>query len=106
MFYARDPAEAIEKSGLSSKTTHALPIVVDACRYYGGLIVGALIGASRDDLLSPRYALIPYYWQEHALHEEIDAVAAGSFLRNEPPEILGRGHVGRSISCTFFTGSP
>jgi len=23
----------------------------------------------------------------------------------EPPEIEGRGHVGRSISCTFFTGS-
>jgi len=102
MFYARDPAEAIEMSGLSSKTTHALPIVVDACRYYGGLIVGALTGASRDELLSPRYAPIPNYWQEHVLHEEIDAVAAGSFLRKEPPEIQGKGHVGKAMEAALW----
>ncbi len=95
MFYARDPAEAMEKSGLSSKTTHALPIVVDACRYFGGLIVGTLNGAPRDELLSPRYTPIPHYWQDHALHEEIDAVAAGSFLRKEPHEIQGMGYVVR-----------
>ncbi len=33
----------------------------------------------------------PHYWQEHALHEEIDAVAAGSFLRKEPLRDPGKG---------------
>lgn len=37
MFYAGDPERAIELSGESSRTTHALPVAVDACRYFGAL---------------------------------------------------------------------
>jgi ADP-ribosyl-[dinitrogen reductase] hydrolase len=40
MFYAKDPREAIEKSGQSPRTTHGAPAAVDACRYLGALIVG------------------------------------------------------------------
>ncbi|MEI7673406.1 MAG: ADP-ribosylglycohydrolase family protein, partial [Deltaproteobacteria bacterium] len=43
MFYAKDPREAIEKSGESSKTTHGAPAAIDACGYLGALIVGALL---------------------------------------------------------------
>ena len=44
LFYANEPEEAIEKSGESSRTTHGAPTAVDACRYLGGLIVGAVNG--------------------------------------------------------------
>lgn len=30
--YHRDPARAVELSGRSSMTTHALPVYIDACR--------------------------------------------------------------------------
>ena len=51
LFYMSDPLEALEMSGKSSRTTHNHPLAVDACRYMGGLIHGALIGTSKDELL-------------------------------------------------------
>jgi ADP-ribosylglycohydrolase len=59
--YARNPREAIEKSGESSRTTHEAPAAVDACRYLGALLVGAVNGASKEELLSDRYTPVPGY---------------------------------------------
>ena len=42
MFFVRDAAEAIQRSADSSKTTHGAAEAVDACRYFAGLLVGAL----------------------------------------------------------------
>ena len=89
--YYRDPVTAIELSGRSSTTTHALPVCVDACRYYGALIAGAMQGVSKDELLAPRFSPVPRYWDEHPLEPKIDEVAAGSFTEREPPEIRGGG---------------
>ena len=44
LFYAQNPELAIEKSGESSRTTHAALTCIDACRYMAGLIVGAVSG--------------------------------------------------------------
>ena len=105
MFYAADPVRAIELSGESSRTTHALPVVVDACRFFGGLILGALAGAPKEVLLSARYSPVPGYWEEHPLTGEIDAVAAGSYLHREPPEIRGRGYVVASLEAALWAFS-
>jgi ADP-ribosylglycohydrolase len=50
LFYADDPAEAIRRAAESSRTTHGARTAVDACRYMAALIVGALRGASKEDL--------------------------------------------------------
>ncbi|HOI12755.1 MAG TPA: ADP-ribosylglycohydrolase family protein [Methanoculleus sp.] len=105
MFYAADPVRAIELSGESSRTTHALPVAVDACRFFGGLIVGALAGAPKEVLLSERYSPVPGYREEHPLAGEIDAVAAGSYLRKEPPAIRGRGYVVASLEAALWAFS-
>jgi len=80
-YYAADPSQAIVCSAESSRTTHGASTSIDACRYMGALIVGALTGASRDELLSERY--VPPgtdgVWEREPLCEEIDAIAAGSF---------------------------
>ena len=47
MFFAADPAEVIERSADSSKTTHGAEEAVDACRYFSGLLAGALKGVDR-----------------------------------------------------------
>lgn len=94
--------EAIEKSGDSSRTTHGAPTAIDACRYYAGLLAGALEGASKEELLSDRYCPVPDYWRDHALSEDIDAVARGSFRRKEPPEIRGAGHVVCSLEAALW----
>jgi len=105
MFYAADPARAIELSGESSRTTHALPLVVDACRYFGGLIAGALTGAPKETLLAARYAPVPGYWEEHPLAGEIDTVAAGAFLHKDPPAIRGRGYVACALEAALWAFS-
>ncbi|HOV76252.1 MAG TPA: ADP-ribosylglycohydrolase family protein [Candidatus Hydrogenedentes bacterium] len=102
MSFRCTPEEAIEKSGDSSRTTHGAPAAIDACRYYAGLLAGALEGASKEELLSDRYCPVLDYWHDHALSEDIDAVARGSFRRKEPPEIRGAGHVVRSLEASLW----
>ncbi len=106
LFYARGatrPAEVMERSGESSRTTHGARTAVDACRYMGALIAGAVNGASKEDLLSERYSPVGGgYWLEHPLVDEVNEVAAGSFKRREPPQIRGRGYVVASLEAALW----
>lgn len=98
----RTPLDAIHFSAQSSRTTHAAAEAVDACRYLGALPVGALRGASNDELLGDRFSPVPGYWDEHPLTPTIDEVARGSFRTREPPEIRGTGHVVRSLEAALW----
>ena len=102
MFYGADAQQAIEQSGDSSRTTHGAATAVAACRYFGGLIWGALQGISKDDLLSPHYAPIPNYWHDHPLDDKIALVAAGSFKEKQPPAIKGSGYVVESLEAALW----
>ena len=102
LYYARNPREAIERSGESSRTTHGTAACVDACRYFGGLLVGAVNGASKEELLCERYSPFLEYWTDHPLASEIDEVAAGSFKHKEPPEIKGTGYVVRTLEAALW----
>lgn len=102
LFYMSNPLMALEMSARSSCTTHKHPLAVDACRYMGGLIHGALIGKSKEELLTPRYSPWPGYWEENPLVTKIDQVACGSFKHKEPPEIRGRGFVVKSLEAALW----
>jgi len=102
MFYAGNPREAIEKSGESSKTTHSAPVAVDACRYFGALIVGALNGNDKETLLANHYCPVSGYWRDHPLTPEIGEIAAGSFKHKHPPEIRGTGYVVQSLEAALW----
>ena len=106
LFYARNAGnlvEAVERSGESSRTTHGARTAVDACRYMGALIAGAVNGASKEDLISERYSPMGGgYWEEHPLIGEVDEVADGSFKRRNPPQIRGRGYVVASLEAALW----
>lgn len=55
LYFAGNPKEAIKKSAESSLTTHGAKVAVDACRYFGALIVGAVQGVRKDGLLSEHF---------------------------------------------------
>jgi ADP-ribosylglycohydrolase len=93
MRYATDPAAAVRWSAESSRTTHGAREAVDGCRLLGGLVAGALRGATKDELLSSRYSPVPGLWEAEPLAPRIDAIAHGSFREREPPEIRGTGYV-------------
>jgi ADP-ribosylglycohydrolase len=102
LFFAGQPEEALARSGDSSRTTHGATVCVDACRYLGGLIVAAVAGVGKDELLAARYSPVPGYWQNHPLAPEVDEIACGSFKRKEPPAIRGTGYVVQSLEAALW----
>jgi ADP-ribosylglycohydrolase len=105
MYYASDPGQAIERSAESSRTTHGALTCIDACRYMGGLIAGALAGTSKDELLSARFAPpgAEGVWDDAPLCPEIDAIAAGSFKEKSPPAIRGKGYVVDCLEAALWS---
>lgn len=102
MLYAKHPFSAIEFAARSSRTTHGADECVDACRYFAGLIVGALDGRPKDELLTPLFSPVPGLWRESPLAPKVAAVAAGSFRTKEPPAIVGSGYVVESLEAALW----
>jgi hypothetical protein len=75
---------------------------VDACRYFAGLIVGALSGVGKDELLAPGFCPVPGLWDREPLAPGVADVAEGSFRRKEPPQIRGTGYVVPSLEAALW----
>lgn len=102
MRYAFQPVQALEYAAASSRTTHAIPAAVDACRYMAAILVGLLQGATREEVLEPGYTPVPDAWEAQPLTPLIAEVAAGSFKHKQPPEIEGTGYVVRSLEAALW----
>ena len=100
--YARHPETAIRLAGESSRTTHGTAEAVDACRYFAGLIVGALSGVGKDALLAPSFCPVPGLWDREPLAPAVAKVASGSFRRRDPPQIRGAGYVVQSLEAALW----
>ncbi|HWG83944.1 MAG TPA: ADP-ribosylglycohydrolase family protein [Deinococcales bacterium] len=95
--YAATPAEAVRLAGESSRTTHGAATAVDSCRLMSALIVAALVGKGKDEVLAA--------WQHGPLHPQVQAVADGSYRSKEPPAIKGTGFVVDSLEAALWAFS-
>lgn len=102
LFYASEPETAIEMAGKSSKTTHGNVKSIDACRYFAGLLVGALKGESKEKLLSSSYSPREKYWDFFPLCNEIKEIAEGSFKKKKKDEIQSTGYVVHSLEAALW----
>ena len=102
MYYQADPLAAISKAANSSRTTHGARETVDACRYFAGLLVGALDEVDKETLLSAGYSPVEGMWDHEPLVEEIARIADGSFKVRNPPKIRGTGYVVRSLEAALW----
>lgn len=102
LLYASSPQEAIEYAAESSRTTHGAEEAVDACRYLAALIVGAVYGATKDELLSDHYEPLVGIWKERPFAARIAEIAAGSYKHLMPPAIEGTGYVVRSLEAALW----
>ncbi|WP_205650917.1 ADP-ribosylglycohydrolase family protein [Ectobacillus funiculus] len=102
LFYVEDLEAGLEMAGESSRTTHGERRAVDACRYMSGLIMGALHGVTKEELLQPLYCPVPNAWEKKPLHDELTEVAKGSFKHKQPPEIKGTGYVVDSLEAALW----
>ncbi len=96
MFYAKDAPLAAAQAAESSRTTHGAEEAADACRYFAALLVRALAGEPKELILGEDTAA------GMQLSPAIAEVAAGSFKRREPPEIIGSGYAVRSLEAALW----
>ena len=102
MYFAGDAVEAIAMAADSSRTTHQAQEAVDACRYFAGLLIGALRGIDKETLLSAGYCPVERLWESDPLAEQIARVAGGSFKDRNPPDIRGTGYVVQSLEAALW----
>jgi ADP-ribosylglycohydrolase len=104
--YANHPQEAVARVADSARTTHGARQAIDASRHLAGLLVGALNGAGRDELLGgPAFEPVAGLWEREPLHPEIAEVASGSFRVKEPPAIEGANYVVRALEAALWAAA-
>ena len=103
MYFAADAAQAINLCADSSRTTHQAGEAVDACRYFGGLLVGALHGVDKGTRFSPldtarsKATGTNIRWRTGSPKSP-----TGRSKRREPPEIKGGGYVVESLEAALW----
>ena len=100
--FAHDSAKAIFLAGESSRTTHAADECVDACRYFAGLLLAAIHGMPKRELLNNDYEPPTKCFLENPLTEKVAAIARGSFAVKEPPQIRGSGYVIHTLEAALW----
>ncbi|CAF3699554.1 unnamed protein product [Rotaria sordida] len=105
LFFHRDPEKAVHYSGESCGTTHGHEKAYDACRYYGALIVAALHGESKEALMSPEFYDKHRHWfGKKPLHDDVEAVAKGSYRKKEGYDdgIRGKGYIVTTLEAALW----
>jgi len=92
-FHAR-PEAAKEIARRHSATTHAAPTAIDACAYFAELIVGAIRGDSKEEVLASR---------DTSSEPEIAAIAAGMWRAKDREEIRSSGYVVHTLEAAIWT---
>lgn len=101
MRWRTDLAQTAHYAALSSRTTHAAPEAVDACRYYAVLIALALSGYSKDEVLATSPDFLGVF-ENNPLSPAIAAIAAGSYRERKPPQIRGSGYVVHTLEAALW----
>jgi ADP-ribosyl-[dinitrogen reductase] hydrolase len=105
LFFYKDPVTAVKYSGRSGLITHGDLKAYDACRYYGALIVAALLGESKQDLLAKDFYQKHRDWFENKrLSPEIEEIATGSYQRKGGYDdgIRGKGYIVNALEAALW----
>lgn len=91
-----DPEAAIELAAEAARPTHQAPVSLDACRYFAAIVIGALQGVPKAQLLAPGFCPVPGLWQRKPLKRDVARVAAGEWREatGEPAELAAGSAVG------------
>jgi ADP-ribosylglycohydrolase len=110
LLYHHDPLNAMNEAINSSKTTHASLLCLDSCRVYTALIIGALQGATKEELLNSDELYVPAglpndYWTPKItspLEPSVVAVMTGSYKHRNPPQIKASGFVIETMEAALW----
>ena len=95
MFYAPDMEKAVDFSGGSSLTTHGAVEAVDACRLFGGMLVKALAGGDKNQILFGNDI-------RQITSQSILDIAKGEYISKPVDQIQGTGYVVASLEAALW----
>jgi len=101
LFYFSDPKRCIEICGHSSKTTHKASEAVDACRYFGGLLFGAIIGFTKKELTEGIFEPYAGAWSSNPLEPAIIEAAQNAHKKSRN-EIKSIGYVVDTLEAAIW----
>jgi len=94
MFFYPDTEQAVRYAGESSRTTHGAPECIDACRLFALMLVKALDGKTKDEVL--------FGTKQMVLAPKIAAIAAGQYRNKGEGQIRGTGYVVDSLEAALW----
>lgn len=101
MRWRNDLGQTAHYAALSSRTTHAAPEAVDACRYFAVLIALALNGFSKEQVLTTNPDCLGVLGS-NPRSPAIAEIAAGSYRERKPPQIRGSGYVVHTLEAALW----
>jgi ADP-ribosylglycohydrolase len=105
LFFFRNKYAAVEFSGRSGEITHGDQKAYDACRFYGALIVAALRGFTKEQILAKNfYSEHTHWFGNEPLHEDIRLIAEGSYKKPYGYEggIRGKGYIVNALEAALW----
>ncbi len=98
MFFYPDVEKAVLHADDSSRTTHGAEECLDACCLYTYMLVNALEGKQKDEIL---FSPITDFWTRE-LSPKIHAIAAGAHRDKTEDQIRGSGYVVDSLEAALW----
>ena len=98
MFFYPDSEAAIRFAGESSRTTHGAAEAVDACRVLAAVLIEALGGSEKEEVLRAGHRLV----EDKDLAPAIRAIAEGEYLDKESEAISASGYVVHSLEASLW----
>ncbi|CAF1464307.1 unnamed protein product [Adineta ricciae] len=105
LFFYRNRFLAVEFSGRSGEITHGDKKAYDACRYYGALIVAALLGYTKEEILARNFYSAHRHWfGDEPLEKDIQEIAEGSFkdAKGHDGNIAGKGYIVKALEAALW----
>lgn len=102
MAFRANIESAVNAAALSSRVTHAAQEPVDACRLMTVLMIHALNGAGKAEVLRGDLWERSVHGPTPRLAPKVRAIAQGSYKRKSPPAIRGAGYVIDSLEAALW----
>jgi ADP-ribosyl-[dinitrogen reductase] hydrolase len=111
MYFARDPQAALAYAVESSRTTHAAPECLAACRLFAAILLAALEGAPKETVLFDPHSVLGAGGSagesagESAgapLGPKLQAIAGGAYRDKTTDQIRGSGYVVDSLEAALW----
>ena len=93
--YLDTPGQAIELSAVQSTTTHQAPECLSACRLLAEVLIRALQGQIKEDVLAPSQQTLP-------MSQALQSMGQGRYKTKSRGQIRGSGYVVQSLEAALW----